>query len=223
MENERIIIFKKIREMSCFRKLTDAELQLFLRYGVNATYRRQKALSYQSEPAQNVFFLISGKVTRLKYRSDESCVVLGHAEAGDWIGLAETLIVCPYLNDAIVEIKTEAIAFSARAFNEVMKIKGIGNAVLEYLAKSVYSLHSQIELNMPLPKLIRYITTHARIGDDGSCTLAATQDELAQAIGVTRETVNRYLQILQAESLLTIGRGHIDIPDIDVLRDRAEI
>ena len=148
--------------MSCFRKSADAELQLFLRYGVHTSYRKQKALCYQSEPAQSVFFLISGKATRLKYRSDESCVVLGNATAGDWIGMAEILIVCPYLNDAITDTKTEAIVFSARAFNEVMKIKGIRDVVLEYLAKSVYLLHSQIEVNVPLPKLILYITTHAR-------------------------------------------------------------
>lgn len=35
--------------------------------------------------------------------------------------------------------------------------------------------------------------------------------------------LTRYLQILQTEELLTIGRGHIEIPDMEALRCKAEI
>ena len=215
-------MFNVIREMSRFRKMKDADLRLVLRYGTFTSYRKQKTLCYQSDPAKSVLLLLSGKVTRLKYRSDESCIVLGNGEAGDWVGLAEVLLECPYLNDTISDIRTEALAFTARAFDEVLKIKGMREIVLEYLAKSVYQLHSQIELNIPLPKLIRFIMNYAHTNEDGSCTLAITQDELAESIGVTRETVNRYLQTLQNEGLLRIGRGHIEVPDKKALGERIE-
>ena len=206
--------------MSCFRRITDADIQLILRYANHTTYRRQKALYYQSEPAGNVFLLLSGKVIRLKYRADESCVVLGQAEKADWVGLAEILLRSPYLTDAIAETQTEALVFSAKVFDEVMKISGMKEFFLEYLAKSLFILHSQIELNLPLPRLIQYVLAHSQVNEDGSSFLAATQDEIARAIGVTRETVNKYLQTLQNEGLLRIGRGYIQILNSEALDEK---
>ena len=55
------------------------------------------------------------------------------------------------------------------------------------------------------------------IEDESKKSLRATQDEIAQIIGTTRETVNKYLQELQRKGLVLINRGSIDILDIDAL------
>ena len=39
----------------------------------------------------HVFVVLSGTISRLKYRSDDSCVSVGVGERGDWLGLAEVL------------------------------------------------------------------------------------------------------------------------------------
>ena len=49
---------------------------LVLRYAGRSAYRQQKALCYQSEQATKVFLLLSGRIRRLKYRADDSCLVL---------------------------------------------------------------------------------------------------------------------------------------------------
>jgi CRP-like cAMP-binding protein len=136
------------------------------------------------------------------------------------VGLAEILLRSPYLTDAIAETQTEVLVFSAKVFDEVMKISGMKEFFLEYLAKSLFILHSQIELNLPLPRLIRYVLVYSKINEDGSSSLAATQDEIARAIGVTRETVNKYLQNLQNEGLLCIGRGYIQIANREALDEK---
>ena len=59
--------------------------------------------------------------------------------------------------------------------------------------------------------------------DSGEVALMATQDEIAKAIGTTRETVNRYLQELQRKNLLIVRRGQIDIPELDALQEELYV
>ena len=220
MDSNRTSEIELLREMRCFRRMGEADLKLILRYGNQITYRRQRVLFYQSEPVSQVFLVLSGRVSRLKYRSDESCFSIGANERGDWLGLAEILLGCPYMYDAVAETQTEVLTFSVKSFNEVLKIQGVKQYFLEFLARSLYLLHSQIELNLPLHKLIQHVITHACREPDGVCYLEATQDEIAQAIGTTRETVNKHLQSLQREGLLSVARGRIEIVQVDLLSEK---
>ena len=223
MERAEDTIYKTLRQLRCFRRMDERDLRILLRYGRHVSYRKQQALCYQSEPAREVFLILSGRVKRVKYRADESCVVLGQLDEGDWVGLTEVLLGSPCLTDAIVEEKTEALVFSSKALGEVMKIPLMKDSFLEYLARSLFLLHSQIELNVPLPRIVRFVLARARRRSNGSACLITTQDEIAQAVGVTRETVNKYLQSLQDDGLIQVGRGRIDIPDCEALDERSVI
>jgi CRP/FNR family transcriptional regulator len=59
--------------------------------------------------------------------------------------------------------------------------------------------------------------------EGGSAAVSATQEELAEAIGASRETVNRHLGRLEAQGLLRVGRGAVEILDADSLRRLAEL
>ena len=219
MERYEDEVYKAARELSCLRRVSGGDLRTLLRYGRHATYRGQRALCYQSDPARDAFLVFAGRVRCLKYRADESCLVVGRAEECDWVGLSEVLLSSLYLTDAVAEERTQVLVFSHKALGEVMKVPPIKDHLLEYLAKSVFLLHSQIELNLPLPRIVQYVLTHARKDDDGTAYLATTQDEIAQAVGVTRETVNKHLQSLQAQGLVQIGRGRIGVSDCGALEE----
>ena len=47
------------------------------------------------------------------------------------------------------------------------------------------------------------------------------QDDLATMVGTTRPTANRVLQQLVDDGLVTLGRGRIEIDDLDALAARA--
>jgi CRP-like cAMP-binding protein len=191
--------FDTARKMKCFRNMKDADLHIVLRQGSLRVFRRHRALCYQGETASSVFLIFSGSASRLKYRSDDSCLVLGKVEEGDWVGVVETLLSCPYLNDVIPSVQMEALAFSPPAFRGAMEVPGMKEALLEKMARAQYHLHTQIEFNTPMFRLLTFVLGHAQ---------------------TSRETVNRYLQALQREALLCIGRGNLKIPDLSALEDR---
>jgi CRP/FNR family transcriptional regulator, cyclic AMP receptor protein len=218
--DSRIQTLKSLRS---FAGLGERDLSSIVRYGEHTVYRKQRNISYQSDQVDRVILVLGGRFSRLKYRADESCMILGKGGAGDWVGLTEFLVSCPYLYDAIAEEQTEALVYSAGAFHELIQSTELKDRLLRYLAKSVYLLHTQIEINSPYLRLVQHIMANCRQVDSGEVALMATQDEIAKAIGTTRETVNRYLQELQRKNLLIVRRGQIDIPELDALQEELYV
>jgi CRP-like cAMP-binding protein len=61
----------------------------------------------------------------------------------------------------------------------------------------------------------------AGLGDEDGFRLPITQEQLADATGLTSVHVNRSLKALEMEGLITRRRGFVGIPDWDRLRDAA--
>ena len=55
----------------------------------------------------------------------------------------------------------------------------------------------------------------------GDETIAATQDDVAAMAGTTRPTANRALKTFADAGEIILGRGRIDVVDLDALRRRA--
>ena len=55
----------------------------------------------------------------------------------------------------------------------------------------------------------------------GPVTIPLTQLELAGMAGTTRPTVNQVLQRLLTERIIALGRGRIELLDVDALRRRS--
>ena len=81
--------------------------------------------------------------------------------------------------------------------------------LISSLARGYYSLHSTLAAPGSLELITRYLKRLPLSTD----TLNVTQEEIAQAVGVTRETVSKHLHQLQEDNVLSLGRGEITIHD----------
>ncbi len=99
--------------------------------------------------------------------------------------------------------------------------------LIELLAAQVRRLteHLLDALYVPVETRVqrRLLNAAASYGDldEGTVTLPLTQDDLATMAGTTRPTVNRVLQSLQADGLVALSRGRIDVLDGFALQRRA--
>lgn len=48
-----------------------------------------------------------------------------------------------------------------------------------------------------------------------------TQDDIAQLAGTTRPTTNQVLKRLEAQGVIRLARGRVEIVDVAVLRERC--
>ena len=72
--------------------------------------------------------------------------------------------------------------------------------------------------------LLAWAASHGQEFAEGiSLALYMTHEEIAQSIGVSRETVSRALAELRQENLIRFSRGHILLVDPEKLKSLAEL
>jgi CRP/FNR family cyclic AMP-dependent transcriptional regulator len=187
-----------------------------LRHAGRVSPRKGRVLCYQGDRADRAYLVISGGVRRVLYRSNESTAELGRSGPGEWLGLAEAFLESLYLADAVAETASELLAFSRPGILRVLDSPGIGAYLLGELSRQLYALHGRVEVNLPLDRTVRYLAEQVNAAGE----VSATQEEIAAAVGLTRETVNRHLAQLQAEGLIRVGRGGLKILDPSRLASR---
>jgi CRP-like cAMP-binding protein len=209
----------RLGSVPLLQSLEAGDIDLLLRLGRATRYDRERVLTYQGEKSEQVFLVVCGGVRLLKYCSDDTCLALGTAGPGEWVGLTEVTLHCPSLVDATALGGSEVLAYSPESLARARGNARTASHLTACMARNAYRLHLRIEENTPLPRLIRFLREHA--SSDGEVALVcATQDQIAEAIGVTRETVNRHLHRLQAAGLVALGRGSVEITDPTELESR---
>ena len=94
-------------------------------------------------------------------------------------------------------------------------------SLLNEMAKRYCTMHARFELVQPVDRLVHFLL--GRLPADTGCggEVACTQEEIAEAIGAARETVNRHLQRLQDDGVVKVGRGVVTVVDAARLRTRG--
>ncbi len=204
-----------------FDRLGQLERRAAVREAMEVPVRTGRALCCQGDRAERCWVLVSGRMRGVMYRSDETTVELGRSGPGDWLGLAELLLDSPYLSDIVAEEHCTLAAFSRVGLGRLLELAGVRESLLNEMAKRYYTMHARFELVQPLDRLgalpPRVRAERCRPGREVACT----QEQIAEAIGATRETVNRHLQRLQDDGLVRIGRGVVTIVDAARLRSRG--
>jgi CRP-like cAMP-binding protein len=98
----------------------------------------------------------------------------------------------------------------------------VDQLLIAMLAASVRNLSEQLieSLFLPVEKRIarRLLALVAQYRDgDRPTTIPLTQDDLASLAGTTRPTTNRVLRTAEADGILVISRGRVEIVDVDRL------
>jgi CRP-like cAMP-binding protein len=200
-----------------FDRLDPAGRRAALREASEVSLRAGRALCCQGDRAERCWLLVVGTVRGVMYRSDETTVELGRAGPGDWLGLAETLLGTAYLADQVAEGHCLLAGFGRVGLGRLLEVAGMRASLLDELARRYCTLHARIELVQPIDRLARFLLDHAA----GDATVAGTQEAIAEAIGATRETVNRNLQRLQDEGLVKVSRGAVTVLDAGRLAARG--
>lgn len=146
------------------------------------------------------------------YRSDETSLDLGTQGPGEWLGLVELVVDGPALCDAVALESCRVLGFNRQALDRMRNHEALASWLPAELARRAYALHARIELAHPGQRLARWLS------EQEVDTVQVTQDELAAAVGTTRETVNRHLGRMQLEGLVRLERGRVTVLDAEGLR-----
>jgi CRP/FNR family cyclic AMP-dependent transcriptional regulator len=207
------------REGGLVCKLPQSAIRELKTIRQNAFYPRGVVLYAEGETPRGVYILCSGQVRLTAGSSDGNEVILRVAGRGDILGLSNTFSREPHRVRAQT-LSACQISFIPRlGFLQFLRAHpDAAIRIAEYLSVELQGAWEQIQLVTLAPssnaKLIRFLLTwasnHGQVFAEGaSLALYMTHEEIAQSIGVSRETVSRALAELRANNLIQFSRGHI--------------
>lgn len=184
--------------------------------GRTRQYRDGELIQRRGDARRGLSILMSGQIIAGNVGMDGSFVVSSLLQAGECFGEFTLFAGLPRTHDLSTSGAATVMHLSERSFFELFDSEpAIGKALLTITLRRTHDLlefsDSQRRLSLPVrvAKLLLSFTSN----EDGLLLVRCKQEELAYFLGVTRVSVNKALQSLTDEGLLSLGYGVIEIKD----------
>lgn len=209
-----------------FCQLAPQAMRDFEEVKYTSSYPSNAVLFVESQVPRGVYLLCKGRVKLTMTSPDGKAIILHIAEPGELIGLNSAISGAPYeLSAETLEpcqvnfIKREALL---RLIHEHPEI---AEHVTHQISRDYQSACVQIRSlglsRSASEKVARFLLDAASKGKQTNqgirTNVALTHEEIAQVVGVSRETVTRTLSDLRQRSLITVKGPTV------VIRDKAAL
>jgi CRP-like cAMP-binding protein len=203
--------------------LPPADFDLLAPDIVKVSFAQGSVLHEPGQPIARAYFLESGLVSLFALLPEGHAVGTCSIGREGALGLAAALYPQTALTRAVVHVPVSAAEISvARLAEAATRSKPIRDMILCYndgLLEQTSKLLACNTVHQVSQRLCRWLLqAYDRTGDD---TLLLTQDCLAGVLGVQRTTVTMIASTLQADGIIKVRRGRIQIQDFGALERRS--
>lgn len=190
--------------------------------------RKTTLLFSQGEPGEAIYFVMSGKVKIFKTSEDGKEHTLTIAAPGDIF--AEVVLFNEVYYPASAEVIEDGIIVYIRNADMERVLESnpkIAIAIIKALNKRLIDSQSQVERlafqdarSRTAEVLLSLARNHGKQSDDGiELDLGLSRQELANMVGVTRETFTRALMLFKKMKIIEISGHLIVIKNLNRLED----
>jgi CRP/FNR family transcriptional regulator, cyclic AMP receptor protein len=214
-----------LRRVALFAGLTDDELRALARGLVERRYDPGEIVLPEEETGRCVYFVRAGRVKVSRWLPSGRELILAYHDPPEHFG--EMALLDGRTTPATVTaVAASAVVLLGRAqFDSLLRTPNFSRALLQVLCGRCRDAWSQLEiLNQREPEtrirmaLHRLCASHGRSGPEGTwIDLRLTHRELANIVGVTRETATRALSRLEADKLVIARDKSFLVPDPEKL------
>jgi CRP/FNR family cyclic AMP-dependent transcriptional regulator len=198
---------------SLFCNLPQEALQQLDAISSSATYPKGAVLFVEGQEPHGVFILCHGTVKLTASSASGKSLILRFAEAGEVVGLPSTISGKPYelTGEAFEAIQANFIPRVA-FLNFVKQHSQVAMRVAEMLSNIYHSTCREVRyLGLSASaeeKLARFVLDFTVKGVERNgelrATLSLTHDEIAEMLGLSRETVTRLFAVLKRKKLVSV-------------------
>lgn len=217
----------ELNEIKLFNKLEKEELAKIKEMADERIYPKGATVFVSGQKTDGLYIIRSGRVKVFVLNPDGREKTLAYLREGETLGEV-TLYGSELRSATVVTLETTAFLFIARGnFQDLLlSIPRLSVRIIELLSRRLRNANRQIEelafLNARsrvICGLICMAEDHGRkAGHETEILFPLTHAELAQIVGVSRETTTKVLNELRERALVRIRRGRISVPDIEGLQ-----
>ena len=208
-----------LREVDAFQGLNADELDDLNRFMVFFTRRRGFIFYSPDEAGEVLFILKTGLVNLYVIASDGRKLVTGVVQPGTIFG--EMALVKESLRGHFAEAAEESLLCHmdrSAVEHMVLTHPRIGLNLLALLSRRLRGAHEEIEQVVFKSVTMRLADLLVRLVADQGGILTITHQEIADRLGVYRETITKILDRFQTDGLIRLRRQQIQVIDAGKLR-----
>lgn len=217
-----------LRKHPIFADLEPEAFDQLCRYAKHTTLKRGAALFAKGDPGLSLYAVISGSVKMSISSADGRSAILNIIGPGEIFGEIALLDGGVRSSDAIANTNCELFVIDRREFIPFVRSQpALAMKFIELLCGRLRWTSDQVEQiilqNLPgrlASALIRLSEKHKL--EPGGRTIAITQQEISEMVGMTRESINKQLRAWAARSWVRLEHGAIVVLKDEPLRQLAE-
>lgn len=212
-----------LRLVPLFRDLTLDELERIWEIAIQRSYRKKEVIFTEDSDKEAVFFIQDGLVKAFKTDENGHEHIVSFLKTGDMFPHTGFFNQNPYPATAEVIVNTQLLAIPVRSFEQLMMdTPAIAIKVMRVMGEKIKDLQEKLQeitghdvQDRGLLFLLKLAKNYGTV-KNGSVhiNVPLTHQEFANAIGTTRETVNRFINELRKKGILeTNQKGFIILDD----------
>lgn len=202
-----------LRSESFFCNLPEPTFQVFESLKINNIYPKGATLFFEGQPAKGIYLLCQGSVKLSTCSRDGRAIILHIAEVGEILGLSAVVTDSPYEVTAQV-LEHCHVSFVRKA--DFMTFLQQNNDVcfnaakqLSQMFQTAYAQVQSLGLSSTVTErlaklLLKWCKKSSKEKRNIHLSVAFTQEEIAEMIGTSRETVSRLLKDFRNKKLITV-------------------
>lgn len=221
---------RAISQIPLFSQLPKGDLEALAESARPRRFRRGEVIFYKDDPGEQFYVVIEGKVRIALPSPQGDEITLAILGSGELFGEFSLLDGGPRSATAVAAEDVLALTVSQQDFSSW--IKGRPSAAIALLRVLSRRLRRSDELlgdvaflNIPgrlAKKLLELAEVYGReTPRSGPVEIRLTQEGLASMLGVTRESVNKYLRYFNSKRWVSLKKGRIIILDRNALLEQA--
>jgi CRP-like cAMP-binding protein len=217
-----------LREHPIFRDLEPEALDQLCRYAKHTALKRGASIFAKDDPGSSLYAVITGTVKISISSPDGRNAILNLVGPGEVFGEMSVLDGQPRSADAIANTNCEIFVIDRRDFLPFVRNQPtLAMKFIELLCARLRWTSEQVEqvILQDLPGRLASALLgliEKRKPDPENHTIAITQQEISEMVGMTRESINKQLRAWSARNWVRLEHGAIVVLDAAALRELAE-
>ncbi|MGA2289508.1 MAG: Crp/Fnr family transcriptional regulator [Bradyrhizobium sp.] len=217
-----------LRKHSMFCGLDPEALDQLCRYARHSTLKRGATIFSKGDPGNSLIAVISGTVKISISSADGRSAILNLIGAGEIFGEVALLDGLARTTDAIASTNCEIFVIDRREFIPFVRSQpALAMKLIELLCTRVRWTSNQVEevilQNLPgrLASALIRLTDKYKLAPGGR-SIAITQQEISEMVGMTRESINKQLRAWAARNWVRLEHGAIVVLKVEPLQALIE-
>jgi CRP-like cAMP-binding protein len=217
-----------LRKHPIFCDLDPEALDQLCRYAKYSTLKRGTTIVSKGDPGNSLIAVISGTVKISVSSPDGRSAILNLIGPGETFGEIAVLDGLARTADATANTNCEIYVIDRRDFLPFVRSQpALAMKFIELLCTRLRWTSDQVEevilQNLPgrLASALLRLTEKHKLALGGR-TIAITQQEISEMVGMTRESINKQLRAWAARNWVRLEHGAIVVLKAEMLRELAE-